>query len=155
ELAVQRPRGGGELLGADVDRDVDRRALERREQHAGLLARAAARLDDARRAADRAGDRREVALEQRELRAIPVVLVERADLLEQRRAARIVEQLSRQVLVRRAQPGDQVVSRERVEAAANGWVRRFHPRLLCGHSSLARRAPDICQRAAAGKKLRY
>src|SRR6185436_15540858 len=92
---------------------------------------------------------RQVLFEQRELRSVRVVVVDRADLLEQLGAARVVEQLARQVLAGRAKPREDVVTRERVEAQANGAIRRFHPRLLTWLGAAARDAatlsPLTCQ----------
>ena len=85
-----------------------------------------------------------VALQQPDLGPGQIVLVERRDLLEQRRAARVVEKPARQRLARPGEPLQHV----RGEIGVERLRRRFcteggtHPH----HASSARRRPMNCQR---------
>ena len=109
ERDIQRGRRLGELVGGDIDRHVGRRAIERREQHPGLATRTTARLDHACVRPDGGRDRRQRRLEQCELGARQVVVLDGGDSLEQIRTARVVEQLARQMFDRRAEPRDHLV----------------------------------------------
>jgi len=96
---------------ADVDGDVARERAgggHRVEQHARLLRRARSQLDelDGARARD---DVVGVHLEDQPLRARLVVLGQLADVVEELRAARIVEVLGRQLLQRAGEPVEDVV----------------------------------------------
>ena len=99
------PHRLGERAVVDVDRDPRRRLLERAQQDRRLAARAAAELDHAGPRADQRGHLAGVALQKADLGAGQVVFVEGRDLLEQRRAARIVEEPAGQRLLR---PGEAV-----------------------------------------------
>ena len=85
-----------------------------------------------------------------ELVAGRVVLVDRADALEQLGTVRVVEQPARQPFRPRTQAVENVVAHERA-AGLHGNAGTFAHHVM----SLATRAPVICQRAAGGKKLRY
>ena len=90
----------------------------------------------------------------RELAAREIVLVERADALEEPRADVVVEEFRRQRLSRAAEAvqhvGEDLARLERPRAARRAL--RMH---RGAHAFLARRMPMNCQRASDGKKLRY
>ena len=95
------------------------------------------------------------------LRARQIILGQRADLLEQRRARRVVEVAARQPLVRRRQPFAYVGGEIGRDTARRPRPASIVPALDCEgvghidpHKSCASRMPENCQRACGGKKLR-
>jgi hypothetical protein len=95
ERRLQRAAG-------DVDRDVARHA-QRLEPAARLAPVTGAEIDELRRGTDVVRDRTPMTLEDRLLGAGGVVLVERADRIEQRASDRVVEELRRNGGVSRQQ----------------------------------------------------
>ena len=100
----------------DVDRQIGPRLAELFEQQPGLEAAAAAEFDQLAIRADRLGHLGGVALEDRQLGARQIILVELADLVEERRAAFIVKVLAGDVLLGPAQAVEHVVA-ESIESA--------------------------------------
>src|SRR6185503_11074714 len=145
-----------ELLARDVDGHVRHRLVERIEEHANLDARAAAVLDERGSRAGKLRDLRGVSTQDLELRAWQIVLVERADALEERCPVLVVEQL-RGKRLRFVQETAQHLAADAVVLDGLDDARLAEGGRLAGHGHerATRRMPVNCQRASDGKKLRY
>ncbi len=166
-LLGELPRRGPEGLLGHVDRDEAGELAGRREgveQDAGLVAGAAAELDQRRGA----GGRDDVVGVPRQDGALPlggVVLREPGDLVEQLGADVVVEPLRRQAARLGAQSSSHVLDQGvagpvRVEDDRDHrWAGRVHDaapgRPGVGAPPSARRTPDSAHRDWCGKKLRY
>ena len=153
-VLLDQPAGAGpqRALG-DVDRHVAAQPAgvgHRVEQHAGLVGRARAQLDELARAGqlDDLGGAR---LEDRALGPRRVVLGQLADAVEELRAAGVVEVLGRELLERPGQAVEHVLGQGALGAVGEDAVDlderpgdagdRFH------HASLTSRRPEkICRR---------
>src|SRR5713101_147211 len=145
--------GGGlaEIFARDVDRHIGGRRLERLQEDAHLAAGTAAQFHEPAMRAEMRRDRAGIFLEDRDLGAGQIVFRNLTDLLEQGRAAHIVEEFARQRLRVLSEPGEHrsanslLPPRRTVkgEDAATNLYR-----------SSAWRSPENAQRAAGGKKLR-
>ena len=126
------------------------------EEHAGLRGVAGAELEQLL-GLPRRDDVGRVGLEDRPLGARRVVLGELADLVEQLRAARVVEVLRRQLLERLGQPVEHVVGERALVALGEP---RVDPDLavdaggLHAHASQARRTPEKIWRRWGRSQLR-
>src|SRR5690606_9685127 len=146
-------------VGADVDRNVGTMVVGAdRIQNDARLRRAPGPELDQRAGAQRLDPARHVLLEQRLLRPSEVVLREPRDLLEELRAALVVEELARQLLLRTRQAlpdlREQLLLLPSAHQVAEPllWPRAQVTSL---HStSRASRTPVNCQVASGGKKLR-
>ena len=145
-------RRAAQLLARNVDRDIGGRPIERLEQDAHLVAGAAAELDETAMRTDAGGDIGGETVEDRDLGARQIILGQLADLLEQSRAARVVEKFTRQRFGVAAEPGEDRVAKAFL--ARREVMKRKTGGDISHHRSSARRSPEKAQRAEGGKKLR-
>ncbi len=139
----------GDLLG-DVDRDVGLQAAgiaHRAEQVAGLCRRAGAELDQRLRPAGGGNDLAAALGEDRALGPGRVVLGQLGDLLEQLRAALVVEVLRRQLLGLGRESGANIASHRRGGVGSEVDLDR-------DHASLAQRMPEKIWRRSGRSQLR-
>ncbi len=140
----------GDLLG-DVDRDVGAQAAggaHRVEQVARLRGRAGAELDQGAGSAGGGEDLARAVAQDLALAAGRVVLGQLGDLLEQLRAALVVEVLRRELLGRGGQPLAHVLRHRLGGAGVEVDVDRDHP------ASLAQRMPAKIWRRSGRSQLR-
>src|SRR5229473_1285451 len=145
--------GGGlaEIFARDVDRHIGGRRLERLQEDAHLAAGTAAQFHEPAMRAEMRRDRAGIFLEDRDLGAGQIVFRNLTDLLEQGRAAHIVEEFARQRLRVLSEPGEHRVAKILLarRQIVKGEDAAIHP-----YRSSARRSPENAQRAEGGKKLR-
>src|SRR5262249_17843934 len=132
--------------------EIGPRLEEMLQQQPGLEPAAAAELDDRTFRSDGVRHLLDVAAEDRQLGPRQVILIEFADLVEERRAALVIEILAGDVLLRAAKAPQHVVA-ESSESGGSGRVAVDRRDSI--HQLLASRIPVNCQRASGGKKFRY
>ncbi|MNI22234.1 hypothetical protein D3C73_757860 [compost metagenome] len=144
---------GQQRRARDLDGRVGHRILQGGQQAGGLAAAATAQFHHMHARPHRLRDLRQHPIQQGQLGACGVVLAGVGDLLEQARAARVVEVFGRQLARGMRQPRHGV---GKDLLAAGGKVGQRLQRVLDGahERSLARRMPENCQRAGGMKKLR-
>src|SRR5229473_2201207 len=105
--------GGGraQIVARDVDRHIGRRRLERLQEDAHLAAGTAAQFDEPAMRAEMPGNSAGIFLEDRDLGAGQIIFRNLTDLLEQGRAAHIVEEFARQRFRFVAEPGEDRVAK--------------------------------------------
>ncbi len=145
------------MLLRNVDGHIGRRLEEVIEQEARLRATPTAVLDEQTLLPEHLRHRAGVVPHDAQLGAREIVLVERANLLEELRPPLIVEELGGQLLLRLAQAAEHFFTeaaelRLEVGEPELAGLPRLH--VTRDHASFASRIPVNGQRALAGKKLR-
>ena len=151
EIARPARRRLAQRLARDVDRDIGGRRLERVAAAVRTLRLAPLPNSTSWHARpDKRGDLAGVLLEDRHLGARRIVFRQLADLLEQRRAARVVEKVARDRLCALRRGPTSTASRKLSSAGARSWKTRQVLASSLMRSSASRMPPNA-QRARAGR----